>query len=84
MRKRWNRRLAWLLCAAVCLTLLPAAALAAEYPTITAGFEAANFPSRIPPRTRISSPVWAPFRTASNETGVTGMVSPPPGSPSSA
>ncbi len=35
MRKRWNRRLAWLLCAAVCLTLLPAAALAAEYPTIT-------------------------------------------------
>ncbi|BDF70588.1 hypothetical protein CE91St41_21850 [Oscillospiraceae bacterium] len=35
MRKRWKRRLAWLLCAAICLTLLPAAALAAEAPTIT-------------------------------------------------
>lgn len=36
MRKRWKRRLAWLLCAAICLTLLPAAALAAEsVPTIT-------------------------------------------------
>lgn len=35
MRKRWNRRLAWLLCAALCLTLLPAAALAEAYPIIT-------------------------------------------------
>lgn len=35
MRKQWKRRLAWLLCAAICLTLLPAAALAAGAPTIT-------------------------------------------------
>ena len=35
MRKQWKRRLAWLLCAAICLTLLPAAALAAGTPTIT-------------------------------------------------